>query len=112
MFDKNKDILPVGSVVLLKNGNLRIMIIGLFPLVEDKHSYYDYCGVLYPEGLMSLNTLGFFNRESISKVFSIGLFDDGVNNFMNYIKEREEEIINNPEYKKKENDDLEDIFKE
>ena len=105
MIDKNKDMLPVGSVVLLKNGNIRIMITGYFPIVEDEHSYYDYCGILYPEGLIDLKTLGFFNRESIEKVFSLGYIDDGVNDFMKFLKEKDKEISNDSNYKKKEKDD-------
>ena len=102
MFDKNKDLLPVGSVVLLKGANLRLMIIGLFPLLEDKTSYYDYAGCVYPEGLIDMKTMAFFNRENIERVYSLGAYDDGVNEFLKIMKEREKEIINNPNLKKKE----------
>lgn len=110
MFDMNKDILPVGSVVLLKKGKLRLMIVGLFPLMEDGVSYYDYCACLYPEGIVSTKTMGFFNRESIERVYSLGGFDDSANTFMNVIKEQEKQFTKSGKYKRIEIDQLDNIF--
>lgn len=106
MFDKNKDLLPVGSVVILKGAKLRLMIIGLLPLLEDKESYYDYCGCIYPEGFIDFKTLAFFNRESIDRVYSLGGYDEATNNYMKVVREREKEVLSNPKFKKKKIDDI------
>ena len=45
--------LPIGTVVLLKNTNKKIMITGyLTASIDEKNSndeYYDYSGCLFPE---------------------------------------------------------------
>ena len=44
-------ILPIGSVVYLKEGNQKIMILNRGAVVEqdDTQVYFDYTGALYPE---------------------------------------------------------------
>ena len=43
-----KKYLPIGSVVLLKNANKRLMIYGRLQKAEDSDSVRDYIGCLYP----------------------------------------------------------------
>ena len=51
-----KDLLPIGSVVLLKNGTKRLMIAGIKQMdTEDTTKEYDYYGVMYPEGHVGEN---------------------------------------------------------
>ena len=50
-----KKYLPIGSVVLLKNANKRLMIYGRLQKAEDSDSVRDYIGCLYPEGNISQN---------------------------------------------------------
>ena len=48
--------LPLGTVVLLKNAYKRIMITGFAcSSPENEGQIYDYCGCLYPEGIISSN---------------------------------------------------------
>lgn len=46
---EKKKYLPIGSVVQLKNGNRKIMIINRFPLFrrENEIGYFDYSACLY-----------------------------------------------------------------
>ena len=71
-----KDYLPIGSVVLLKNGKKRVMVCGYYVKTNlETDEVYDYVGVLYPEGLVSSTENIVFNHEQIDKVFFIGYQD-------------------------------------
>ena len=51
--DMFKELLPIGSVVLLKGGIKKIMVTGIKPVSKDDdgtEQEYDYIGVIYPEG--------------------------------------------------------------
>ncbi len=71
-----KDMLPVGSVVLLKEGNKRIMICGRIQAKVDDNKVYDYSACYYPEGLVDSSSVFFFNRDAIERVFFIGYQDE------------------------------------
>ncbi|MBR4261452.1 MAG: DUF4176 domain-containing protein [Bacilli bacterium] len=78
MIDKEK-YLPVGTVVLLKGGNKRVMITSylIFSAGEEKDKkMYDYGGCRYPEGLIDSSTGIGFNHEDIEKIIHLGLEDD------------------------------------
>lgn len=47
-----KDLLPIGSVVTLKEGTKRLMIIGRLQQNVRTKKVYDYAGCLWPEGYM------------------------------------------------------------
>ncbi len=70
--------LPIGTVVLLKEGKKRIMITGFCATSnkEGDSKQYDYCGVVYPEGVISLKEVLLFNHEQISKIYHMGLYND------------------------------------
>ncbi|NQM14395.1 DUF4176 domain-containing protein [Streptococcus suis] len=46
-------ILPIGSVVTIKDGNLPLLIISRAALFENNGElgYFDYSAVIYPEGM-------------------------------------------------------------
>lgn len=71
------DFLPVGSVVIVK-GNIRKMVIvarGVMARVEGKVIYFDYAGVLYPEG-MTNDKLIYFNNRDLSRIVFVGYSDE------------------------------------
>lgn len=70
---KVKNLLPVGSVVLNKNADKKLMIIGI--LIESEGIRHDYIAVTYPEGFMDAQHLYAFNHEDIEKVEFIGYMD-------------------------------------
>ena len=75
MEDK-KEILPIGSVVMLKFGKKKVMITGYSQIdLEKKDKMYDYCGCLYPEGMMD-DTKLLFNREDIKEIYFEGYRDE------------------------------------
>lgn len=70
-----KDLLPNGSVVLLKGGDKRIMICGRIQAKLGDDTVYDYSACYYPEGMVDPNNIFFFNRDAIDRVFFIGFQD-------------------------------------
>ena len=72
---KFSELLPIGSIVLLKNAFKKLMIIGLMPI---KHTdvgedvAYDYMGVPYPEGYIGQESAMLFMHESIEDVIFTG----------------------------------------
>ncbi len=71
-----KDLLPIGSVVLLKGGEKRVMIVGRIQTKAGDDKIYDYCAIYFPEGLVSSDSVFFFNRDAIEIVYFIGLQDE------------------------------------
>ena len=70
-----KNLLPIGSVVLLKGGDKRIMICGRIQTRAGESKIYDYSACYYPEGIMSSDNMFFFDRDAIEHVFFIGFQD-------------------------------------
>lgn len=67
-------VLPIGTVVLLKNADKRLMIIGYQrKLLSEPDSIFDYCGCTYPEGFMSANETAVFNHDQIDRIIAVGL---------------------------------------
>ena len=71
-----KELLPVGSVVLLKDSTKRLMICGRAQsLVDKKSKVYDYSGCYFPEGIIDAKDLFLFDSDDIETVYFIGLQD-------------------------------------
>ncbi len=69
--------LPIGTVVLLKDAQKRVMIIGFAAKsIETGDKIFDYIGCLYPEGLISADRNLVFDHEQIDKIFYMGYSDD------------------------------------
>ena len=84
---KSEKYLPIGTVVLLKNGVKRVMINGYLTISdENKKKIYDYSGVLYPEGILKTNHNLLFNHEQIIKIYHLGLIDQEQKNYNDKLK--------------------------
>lgn len=70
-----KEFLPLGSVVLLKGANKRLMICGRIQSNVATGEVFDYSACYYPEGLISSKEVFMFNNDNIDKVFFIGFQD-------------------------------------
>lgn len=78
-----KDLLPIGSVVLLKGGQKRLMICGVKQTdSEDRATEYDYLGVFYPEGHIGSKFQYLFNHDRIEKIFFRGYEDEEREDFL------------------------------
>lgn len=87
--------LPIGSIVYLKKGRRKLMVLNRAPLIPeentDKMIMFDYSGCLYPNGL-NLEEIYYFNEENIDKVIFQGYSDDEEIRFTELYNEMEEKI--------------------
>lgn len=80
-----KDYLPLGSIVLLVNGEKRIMIYGRRQLAASNNEPFDYVACLYPEGNVNEEFTYLFNHEDIREVVHRGFTDEEDNEFLKYL---------------------------
>lgn len=71
----HKEILPLGSVVSLKDAEMYFIIIGYKMLDEKENKVWDYLGCVYPVGVLSNDTTLVFDKEKIDKVIFTGFSD-------------------------------------
>lgn len=69
---------PIGTVCKLKNGQKYVMITGFCPIVPNgsKQKTYDYCGCMYPEGVVSSEVNLVFNNEQVEQIIFEGFRND------------------------------------
>ena len=84
---KFAELLPIGTVVLLKNAEKRLMIFGVGQTNETDNIDYDYIGVMYPEGNMGDGSQFLFNHSDIDKIIFRGYEDEERITFINAIQE-------------------------
>lgn len=73
---KKTKLLPLGSIVYLKEGNKKLLIIarGLVAKNGGGHLFFDYGGVPYPEGLVD-DQMAYFQHDAIVRVVFEGFTD-------------------------------------
>ena len=73
---KVNSLLPIGSIVLLKDGEKRLMINGIMQSdASGSGADFDYLGVLYPEGHIGDEFQYLFNHEDIAQIVFRGYED-------------------------------------
>lgn len=76
MIEKVGDLLPIGTVVMLKNGTKKLMVFGIIQSVQENPDLeYNYIGVPYPEGNMGQDYQYLFNHADVDQVFFRGFED-------------------------------------
>lgn len=81
-------ILPLGTVVTMKEGSKRVMLIGRFQQDVTTDKVYDYTAVLYPEGILGMDDLFLFDKEDIGHVYFMGYQCHEETLFKQYILEQ------------------------
>jgi len=76
-----KKYLPMGTVVLLKNGIKKIMIFGRKQKHIETGVIYDYIAYIYPEGNIKADCAIFFNHDDIREVVHLGYIDEDEERF-------------------------------
>ena len=77
-----RTLLPIGSVVLLKGAEKRLMIFGIRQTDDETKQEYDYAGVLYPEGNMGEDMRFMFDHDDIQEVVFTGYDDEERTEFL------------------------------
>lgn len=72
----NKQLLPIGSVVQLKDATARVMVMGYLAVGASRPDYiWDYSGIKFPIGLMDANEIYQFNHEQVEMIYALGYQD-------------------------------------
>lgn len=71
-----RNLLPLGSVVLLKGANKRLLICGRIQTKVGECKIYEYSACPYPEGIVDPSKMYFFDHSSIARVYFIGFQDE------------------------------------
>ncbi len=82
-----EELLPIGSVVILKNAVKKLMIFGVGQTDESENIEYDYIGVMYPEGNMGDGSQFLFNHDDIDEVFFRGYEDEERTGFIERLQQ-------------------------
>ena len=70
-------VLPIGSVVLLKNSTKKLMIMGFAQVAADNpNKVYDYVGCVFPEGFLAPDQTFLFDSHQIEKIYAVGYQDE------------------------------------
>lgn len=81
-----KELLPIGSVVMLNGATKRLMIYGVGQTDNSDDKDYDYIGVMYPEGNMGDGSQFLFNHSDISEVYFKGYHDNEREDFLDRLQ--------------------------
>ena len=102
-----KNMLPLGSVVRLKEAEVNVMIIGRVIVNGNDSQIYDYVSCVYPIGIAGQNEMVFFNRDAIELVKFIGFQDEEELSFRSEVLDQlgEVELVNGQLVSKEENKD-------
>jgi len=86
--------LPIGSIVYLREGTSKIMILNRAPILPSEEMevegiWYDYSGCFYPQGL-NPNNVFYFNEENIDGVVFEGFKDEEEERFRKIFRDWKE----------------------
>ncbi|GAA0075625.1 hypothetical protein UT300005_00030 [Clostridium sp. CTA-5] len=105
------ELLPLGTVVLLKDSNRQLMITGRMRKLEGDSSekIWDYSGCEYPRGFMSPQDSYLFNIDQIEKVYFKGYEDEEEFEYRSKISEEKITNSGKTSITKASKDSIEDV---
>jgi len=80
-----RNLLPLGSVVTLQEGEKKLMICGRMQIMSGSEEVYDYSACTYPEGILKPDEMYFFNNEAIENIYFLGYQDEEELKFKEYV---------------------------
>lgn len=87
------DLLPIGSVVKLKDAEKKYMICGRIQAEENSEKIYDYSACFFPEGLIDPSHIFLFDRNIIDAVFFVGCQDHDELEFRENVLSKIKELV-------------------
>jgi len=102
------DVLPLGSIVTLKNSNDKLMIYGWNQNIQNENKMYDYIACDYPIGAIDKYGLHLFDQNEIEAVYYVGYMDEDGKDYINGLIEFRNKL-KNQNYKNCDNYSYEDI---
>ena len=87
-----KALLPIGTVVLLRESTKRVMIYGRLQREVDGSRVWDYIGCLFPEGNINPDHSFLFDNEQIESVFFVGCQDEEEMRFQQFLQDTASQI--------------------
>ncbi|MBR6524535.1 MAG: DUF4176 domain-containing protein [Clostridia bacterium] len=84
-------LLPIGSVVLLKESTKKMMIIG-FLQQQESGMVWDYVGLPFPEGFLGGDRTYLFNHTQIESIYALGYQDTEQLAYAAHLEEAADEI--------------------
>ena len=83
----NKELLPLGSIVLLNDDKNKLMVTGYLVSTNDYPNHvFDYCVCMYPEGIIRSDTICVFNHLEINKIIFKGYMDNEEKYYLEKVK--------------------------
>lgn len=79
-------LLPVGSIVDLKDVEKSFVVIG-YHQVDEAENHFDYVGCFFPEGYINDELMFFFNHTDIENVKKVSLINDETRLFSEKLEE-------------------------
>lgn len=90
----NYELLPIGTVVELKNSTIPVMIAGYLSVSKGTpEKIWDYSGFIFPIGYASDDEIYSFDHEQIDAVIAYGYKDIQEEQFVKQVAAAKEEII-------------------
>lgn len=86
MTNNIRELLPIGSIVLLQEATKKAMIYGVKQTDSETGAEYDYLGVVYPEGCLGDGSSFFFDHEHIAQVCFRGYEDEEREEFIDKLE--------------------------
>lgn len=84
--------LPLGTVVILKDAQKKLMITGYCINSSEKDGKtYDYCGCIFPEGTLNSSKTFGFQHSQIEKIYFTGYKNEESTKFLNILLEQQKE---------------------
>lgn len=88
------NLLPLGSVVTLKDAKKKLMVMGVLVKNEETGSMFDYIGIPFPEGYLDAETMFLFMHKDIQDIHFLGFINAESQGFRSaLIKELKEKNI-------------------
>ena len=85
-------LLPIGTVVMLKESTKRVMIYGRLQRETDGERVWDYIGCLFPEGNINPDHSFLFDNGQIESVFFVGCQDEEEMRFQQYLQDTAQQL--------------------